>query len=299
MEKELKIVLIAGGTGLIGRSLEKKLTNQGVEVRILTRNPKNGNEYKWLPNEKLIDEKSLIGVDTIINLAGAGIGDKRWSKAYKKELIDSRIIPTKFLLELAPKINSLKQYVSASGINCYGYDYPERVHTEEDPFGGDFLSQLVEKWEQSSSPFSEFCIVTKLRISVVLSKKGGALSKIAAPVKMYFATALGSGKQWMPWIYIDDLVHMMEHVSYHRIEGVFNAIGGAESNTDFTRNLAKVLHRPFFLPNVPAFLLKLIFGEMSTVVLLGVNASNQKVKKTGFKFKFEKTEACFEEIYKK
>jgi uncharacterized protein len=299
MENELKIVLIAGGTGLIGRRLEKSLLAKGVEVRILTRNPKRTNEFKWLPSEKLIDEKALFDVDTIINLAGAGIADSRWSAAYKKELLDSRIIPTQFLLEISPKIPSLKQYITASGINCYGYQHPERKHVEDDVFGEDFLSQLVKVWEQSADPFSKFCTVTKLRISVVLSKEGGALTKIAAPVKMYAATALGSGKQWMPWIQIDDLVRLIEHVGNKRVEGVFNAIGGADSNKNFTAFLAKALKRPFFLPNVPSFLLKLIFGEMATVVLQGVNASNEKIKNTGFEFSHETLPGCFAEMYKK
>jgi len=297
MEKQ--IILLAGGTGMIGKQMQVFLQKQGHEVRILSRKPSDlsKNIFHWQPTKDEIDVAALIGVTTIINLSGAGIADKKWSSERKREIIDSRVQPTIFLASLTPKMPDLKQYISASGINCYGYENHAKVYQENDPFGKDFLSQVVEKWEQAADSFSACCVVSKIRISVVLTAEGGALETIAKPIKMGLTSALGSGKQWMPWIHIDDLVSLYNFVMENRLEGSFNANAKNVNNLAFTDTLAKKLHKKRWLPNVPAFMLKTILGEMSTVVLEGVNASNEKVKKAGFAFQYENLGDALKEIY--
>jgi uncharacterized protein (TIGR01777 family) len=297
MEKQ--IILLAGGTGLIGKQMQAFLQKQGHEVRVLSRKPSDlsKNIFHWEPTKEEIDVTALNGVTTIINLSGAGIADKRWTTERKREMIDSRVQPTHFLASLAPQMSELKQYISASGINCYGYDNHAKVYQENDPFGKDFLSQVVEKWEQAADTLSPYCVVSKIRISVVLTAEGGALETIAKPIKMGLTSALGSGKQWMPWIHIDDLIKIFNFVMENRLEGSFNANAKNVNNLVFTETLAKQLHKKRWLPNVPAFVLKTILGEMATVVLEGVNASNEKIKKAGFVFQYEHLSDALKEVY--
>ena len=294
-----QIILLAGGTGMIGKEMQAFLLKQGHEVRILSRKPSDlsKNIFHWQPTKDEIDAAALSGVTTIINLSGAGIADKRWTAERKREMIDSRVQPTQFLVSLAPQMPELKQYISASGINCYGYDNHAKVYQENDAFGKDFLSQVVEKWEQAADSLSPYCVVSKIRISVVLTAEGGALETIAKPIKMGLTSALGTGKQWMPWIHIADLVGLFNFVMENRLEGSFNATAKVVNNKEFTDALAKQLNKKRWLPNVPAFLLKTILGEMSTVVLEGVNASNEKVKKAGFAFQYEKLGDALKQIY--
>jgi uncharacterized protein len=293
-----KTILIAGGTGLIGRQLYAQLQSRGHNVRVLSRkgNPAQG-RFEWDPYQKKIDSAALKGVNAIINLVGEGIADKRWSESRKKALIDSRVIPTQFLAELAPQIPTLTHYITASGINCYGYDAYDRLHPESDPFGSDFLSQVVKRWEEAADTFPASVKVTKLRTSVVLDPNGGALATIAKTVKNYVGAPLGSGKQWLPWISMDDMVNMYVYVVEHEIEGVYNALAGSVTNTAFTKSLAKSLKKPLWLPNVPAFAMKLMLGEMSSVVLEGLQADNSAIIARGFTFHHPTLELALDSIY--
>ncbi len=295
--KEQRTILIAGGTGLIGRKLVDKLGERGHSVAVLTRSPKKAGEFKWSPSEKTIDEDALKGVDTIINLAGAGIADKRWTEKRKKELIDSRVKTTKFLYKLRDKIPELNQYISASGINCYGYDQPERKHPETDDYGTDFLSVVVKRWEGAADLFDSDYKVAKIRTGVVLDSNGGAMEKIAKTVKSFVGAPLGSGKQWMPWLTIDDMVSLYVHVVEHKLEGAYNALANAHTNKEFTKELAKYHKKPLWLPNVPSFVMKIMLGEMATVVLDGLQASNAKIKDTGFEFEHENLKEAINAVY--
>jgi|SaaInl6LU_22_DNA_1037377.scaffolds.fasta_scaffold00057_35 uncharacterized protein len=294
-----KIILIAGGTGLVGTPLVATLKQSGNTVRVLSRKPSNHNNgiFHWDPSKNEMDENALEGVTHIINLAGVGIADKRWTDKRKQDIIQSRVVPTQFLFSFVSKMPNLEQYISASGINCYGYDNYEKCYVESDSFGTDYLSQVVHKWEQSADLFSSVCKVVKLRISVVLTNKGGALPKIAQPIKMYFGTALGSGKQWMPWISLHDLVRMFVFSIEHNLDGAYNALSDVKTNKEFTKILAKSLNKPLWLPNAPAFVLKLVFGEMASVVLDGLQASNKKITEAGFVFNDPNLKAAFDRIY--
>lgn len=289
-------VLIAGGTGLIGRQLEKTFLNKGYTVFVLSRNPRRQNEYKWDPIKKEINFPLLDQIDVLINLSGAGIVDKRWTESRKKELYDSRIGTNEFLYSLIDRMSSLKQFISSSGINCYGYYDDQKIYREEDPFGDDYLSKLVESWESSADLFTSHVKVAKIRTAVVLDKNGGALKKMSETVKWGIGSPLGTGKQMMPWIHNEDLVKLIVHVIEENMEGPINAVANCDSNKDFMRSLATVLKKPFFAPNVPSFVLKLIFGEMSAVLLNGLKASNEKIIKSGFNFRFTKVEDALKDL---
>lgn len=292
------VILIAGGTGLIGSALTDFWTDIGHEVRILTRKPTNVSKglYNWNFHAKTIDEKALANVDVIVNLTGAGIADKKWTTSRKAELISSRVEAAHLFAKYGDRMPTLKHYISASGINCYGYEQPERMHKETDSFGTDFLSTVVQKWEAAADTLEQYAPVTKLRIAVVLTPKGGALPRIAKTVKNYIGSALGSGKQAMPWISLHDLVRVFDHVIEKQMTGPINTVAANPSNAEFTKELAIALKKPLFLPNVPSFVLKTILGEMSTVVLDGVKGDNSKLVESGFQFDFPTLVDVFKDL---
>ena len=288
----MKTIMIAGGTGLIGKALEKKLLEIGYSVRILTRNPTSNNHYFWNPSLAEIDESSLSEVNVLINLSGAGIADKRWTKDRKEVLVSSRIGTNEFLASKISKMPQLEQFISSSGINCYPLENTSKIYIEGDDFGTDYLSQLVKKWEESANLFLSKCPVAKIRTAVVLSPNGGALSRMLPAIKMGIGSPLGSGNQAMAWIHIDDLVDLFVFAIENHLTGAYNAVTACTSNKNFMQALAKQYKKPFWFLFVPSFMLKLIFGEMSTVLLDGVFVSNQKMIDLGFKFKRKHIESA-------
>ena len=293
----MKTVLIAGGTGLIGRKLNQKLTKKGYKVYTLTRSAKRRGQIYWNPEQQTIEGKHLNRVNIIINLTGENIGEKRWTNERKIALIDSRVKTTKFLNSIISNIPNLEYFISASGINCYPQE--NKTHVESDSYGTDFLAKLVKEWEGVSDLFESNCKVAKLRISMVLSKRGGALDKMLLPVKLGLGSPIGSGEQMMPWIHIDDLCNLFVFAIENELTGVYNASANCDSNKDFMKALAKALNRPFFMPKVPAFLLKLMLGEMSALVLDSTNASNEKIKQAGFEFEHIEIETTLRTLLKR
>jgi hypothetical protein len=293
----MKTVLIAGGSGLIGKKLNQVLSKKGYKVYTLTRSAKHRGQIYWNPTQQTIEGKHLEKVNIIINLTGENIGEKRWTNERKKALRDSRTKTTQFLHSLVANLPNLEYYISASGINCYEQD--DKVHIESDPFGKDFLSKLVKEWEAMSDLFESNCKVAKLRISMVLSKRGGALDKMLLPVKLGLGSPIGTGKQMMPWIHIDDLCNLFIFAIENELTGIYNANANCDSNRNFMYALAKALNRPFFMPKVPAFLMKLMLGEMAALVLNSTNASNEKVKNAGFIFQHEDIEATLSSFFKR
>jgi uncharacterized protein (TIGR01777 family) len=294
----MKNILIAGGTGLIGQRLVHTLESKGYTVNVLSRNPRGKNQYFWNPLKQEIDESCLSNVEVLINLSGAGIADKRWSKSRKDELFSSRIGTTTFLFSLEDKMPLLKHFISSSGINCYGYEEDERIHLESDPFGADWLSGLVRDWEKSADLFANKYTVAKVRTAVVFDKSGGALPRMLGPVKLGIGSALGSGKQHMPWIHAVDLVGIFEHVIDKELSGPYNAVAACDTNKEVTRAMADTLNKPFWFPNVPTFMMKLLFGEMASVLLLGLKASNEKIKSTGYVFQFSELKEALKDVLK-
>lgn len=291
-----KNILVAGGSGLIGRKLVMKLRQDGHTVRVLSRHPK-ADECLWDPVKGILKVTDAEKVEVIINLSGAGIGDKRWTKERKRELHASRIGTNRFLFSNRSMFPNLEHFISSSGINCYGYDHPERIHEEDDAFGSDYVSVLVKEWEESADLFKETCRVTKIRTSVVLDKDGGALAKMLPVIMMGIGSPLGSGKQRMPWIHIDDLTGIFAHVIDGAIEGTFNALSTSPSNKEFMQSLSRAVNKPFFMPSVPAFALKLLFGEMSGILLNGLQASNEKIRSTGYQFKYGDLNSALKSLF--
>ena len=278
-------ILIAGGTGLIGKRLTTYLESTGNFVFILTRKPTAANHIFWNPSSHEIDTTKLGAITHLINLCGATLAGKRWSHAYKKELLDSRIQPAQFLLANIQHFPKLSHYITASGINCYPLNQA-KVYTETDSFGTDFVSQLVKQWEETAELFSPHCLVSKIRISPVLDKQGGALVEIMKPIKAGFGATLGTGNQAMPWIHYEDLSRIFDFVLQHQLAGAFNAVAGTSTNKEFTAICAESISKKIWLPNLPAFLVKLLFGEMAMLLLEGVKTSNETLIKAGFYFKY-------------
>lgn len=294
---ESKKILIAGGTGFIGKTLVHELRNAGHEVRILSRKSNTADTYIWDPAKKEIDVAAFEGIQVLINLCGSGIADQRWTSERKKDLHESRVGTNALLFSNIEHMPSLEQFICASGINAYGFDVDDVQHPETDPFGTDFLSDLVKEWEKSADVFAVKCPVVKVRTAVVLGREGGALSRMLPAIKMGIGSPLGSGNQYMPWIHVEDLVGIMIHSINHQLEGAYNAVAQCDSNKTFMHTLAQQLKKPFFFPAVPAFVMRLLFGEMADVLLKGTSASNQKVIKSGFVFKYTTLVAALNNVF--
>lgn len=302
----MAIILISGGTGLVGKALTKRLISEGHEVRILSRNPKSSTQMKsfyWNVEKNEIDEKAFDGVEYIVHLAGSGIADKRWTDARKRDIIDSRVNSMKLITSVVKKKNiQLKSFVGASAIGIYGMTTSEKIYTETDKGKGDFLTQSCEQWENSYQEIQSLSNKNSIiRIGVVLSKNGGALKKLLPIFNFGLGSAVGSGKQYMPWIHIDDLVTIFYNALFNpKLIGTYNAVSGeSTTNAEFSKQLAKTLSKPFFLPNVPSFLLKLVFGEMANVLLEGSQVSNKHLLETGIELKYPTITVALEELLAK
>lgn len=293
---ENNFVLIAGGSGLIGKRLVEHLYKKGFDVAILSRNKVDKDAIYWNPSKGEIDTSMLHKVTHLINLSGVSIAGGRWTEVRKKEIIDSRVASTEFLFKNKSYFHNLKHYISASGVSCYGIDDLNKVYTEADAFGSDFLSEVVSKWELAADLFSTICTVSKVRISPVLDSKGGFISEMKKPIQFGVGAVLGSGNQWMPWIHQRDLVSIFEFIINHQLEGSFNAVSGNVTNRTLTQMLARKLHRPLVLPALPAWSAKLIFGEMATLFLDGVQVSNQKLIDKGFSFQYTDLDKALDQI---
>ena len=294
----MKTVLISGGRGLIGKSLSSLLRQKGYNVYKLTRRPKKSSHIYWNPEKQTIESKHLSEIDAIINLAGSGIAEKKWSSDRKTDLVNSRVNSIHFLKTAAENMPNLKYYISASGINCYGYNGPHEK-TENDPYGNDFLSRLVKDWELASDSFSDVCPVAKLRIAMVIDGRGGALKKLMRPVKFGLGSPLASGKQYVPWIHIDDLCSMFIYCIENNISGTYNAANGYISNRELMKTITNKMKKPFFLPPVPKGVLKVFLGEMASMLTESLKVSNEKIRKAGFRFRYTNFDAAITEIVKK
>ena len=279
-------ILITGGTGLVGKRLTELLIDKKHEVVILSRSPKNKNEFKWDISTNYVDKKSLINTDYIIHLAGAGIADKRWTAERKKIIIDSRVKSANLLFNKISELNiHLKGFISASGIGYYGAITIDTIFEETAKVGNDFLGYVCQKWENAAHQFSTKEIpVTILRTGIVLADKGGALEKMKTPI----ITPLGSGKQFLQWIHIDDLCNLYLKAIDDNLTGIFNAVAPEHhTSKTFSKELAKSIKRPYLGIGVPRFLLKLMFGEMAIILLEGSRISTKKIEKNGYSFRFK------------
>jgi len=294
-------ILITGGSGLVGTHLSKMLKNAGNEVTHLSRSTDSSGEFPsftWNLGKRLIEEEAFSGVDHIIHLAGAGVADKRWTNDRKKVILESRIGGIKLLHEYVSRLGvQLKSFISASAIGYYGSDTGSAVVTETSPPGDDFLAQVVKAWEAEADTFAEMTTVSKVRVGVVLSDKGGAMTEILKPIRYFVGAPLGTGEQWMSWIHIDDLCRIFQFVMEKELAGTYNATApNPVTNEALTKLLAKSINKPLFLPNVPAVMMKLLLGEMSQIVLGGSNVSSAQIQEHGFKFSFTQIDHAIDDL---
>jgi uncharacterized protein (TIGR01777 family) len=279
-------ILITGGSGLVGTRLAQMLIKKNHEVVILSRNPKKENEFKWNLSKNYIDKEAFKNIDYIIHLAGAGIADERWTDQRKKVIIDSRVETANLLFTTLKENNiSIKGFISASGIGYYGAITTDTIFKETATVGNDFLGEVCKKWEDAAHQFKTLNIpVTILRTGIVLSKKGGALEKMRLPV----ISPLGSGQQYLPWIHIDDMCEMYIQAIEGSLEGIYNAVAPEHhTSKTFSKSLAKSIKRPYVGICVPSFMLKVLFGDLSVILLQGSRISAKKIEKNGYSFRFK------------
>ena len=298
------IFLITGGTGLVGKKLIKVLLEANHTVRVLSRSAHSDTQvsyFKWDIDKDFVDPAALKEVDVLIHLAGAGVADAKWTAKRKKEIIDSRVKPL-LLLEKAFKEQNTypKKIVSASAVGIYGFDTGDTLLTEVSKSGADYLSKVVEEWEGAVKGFANAGGIkaAMLRIGIVLDLNGGALPQLALPVKLGVGSPIGDGKQWISWIHVEDLCRMFLKASIADMEGAYNAVApDPERNKDFVKVLAKVLDKPLWAPAVPEFVLKIMLGERSQMVLGGNKVSAIKVKEAGFTFNYPDLEKALTDLY--
>lgn len=300
------IILITGGNGLVGSHLTVLLENQGYTVRHLSRSRYahlQAQVFEWNIDEGIIEDGALDDVDIVIHLAGSSVASSRWTTNKKNSIYNSRVKSTELLYDYISKMDQKPNtFICASGTGSYGIHPFEHKSYEEDDFGEDFLAQVCKDWETAADQFSGLGIrVVKARFGMVLAETGGALEKIMEPIKFAIGSPLGSGQQIQSWIHIQDLVEMLNHfINNKETHGAYNAVAHpAVTNEELTRIIGKEINKPIWLSNVPSFVLKLLLGEMSQIVLNGHYMSNQKVLDTGFKFKYQAAEKAIEEILSK
>lgn len=298
-------VLITGATGLIGKELVKLLLEKNHSVHYLTTSKTKIEEkpnyigFYWNPQQGKIDESCLYGVDVIVHLAGANIA-KRWTNAYRQEIIESRTLSGELLFNLIKKTpNQVKQIISASGTAIYP-DSLDKVYDETATATEDsFLSHVVKKWEETANRFQVLGLkVCKLRTGIVLSNQGGALPEMVKPIALGLGAGMGSGKQMQSWIHIADLVALYYMAIEKQWDGIYNAVTPHPvSNQELTKVIAKTLKKPLFLPNIPKFVMQLVLGDMCYLLFSGKNLSAQKVIDAGFHFRFPDIEKALMNLY--
>lgn len=289
-----KNVLITGGTGFIGKYLTAELLKKGYSVSMLTRSSKPNTDaityYVWDVSEQKIEEEAVLNADYIIHLAGENISEDRWTSKRKAEIRNSRIQSTELIYETLKRANKkIDAFVSASGIGYYGAVNGEGICTENTLPADDFIGTVCQEWEKSVDSIVGLGIRTvKIRTGLVLGKNEGILKKLVPIFRRGFGSVLGSGKQYLPWIHVNDLCMMyIEAIENRKMMGPYNAtINDSTTNLIFSKELANSLGFTIWLPKVPALFIRSLFGERAVLVLTGRRVSSDKIKKLGFRFQF-------------
>lgn len=298
----MKKILISGATGLVGKKLSRKLYERGYQVEILVRSKKEKSDFKsyiWDYENGFLEEGALNNTYIFIHLAGAPISN-RWTDSYKREIYASRVSSAQFIYEEMQKQNIHPEAViSASAVGFYGQVTSEQNFSEDDAPAEDFLGSVCTDWELKALQFQNLgSRVVRVRTATVLSEKGGVLEVFKKPIDLGFGSALGTGKQYFPWIHIDDLINIYcKAVEDATMNGAYNA-----SAPDFVTNetlinkLASYLNKKIFLPNIPQFIIKSIMGNMSVLALEGSKISSRKIENSGFKFKYDNLDKAFTDV---
>lgn len=288
---------------MIGKKLIRALQASGHTVAVLSTKPRQitgVKVYAWDVYLQTIDARCMNGIDTIIHLAGENIGAEKWTKKRKQQVIDSRVLSTQLLYQTIKDTNAnITSFISASAAGYYG-DCGDEILTEENQAGFGFMAECCKAWELAVDKGKSMGIrIVKFRIGFILAKGEGALAALEKPIKYFVGAPLGSGKQWIPWVHIHDIVAMFTTaVDNPLIIGAYNACAPFPvTNKTLTKAIAKKLHRPVWPFNVPESLLKIILGEMSDVVFISTNTSAEKLLNTDFKFKYTRLEDALSDIY--
>ena len=299
-------VLLTGATGLIGKEIVKLCLENNYAVNYLTTNrtkitqTEDYSGFYWNPKTQDIDTDCFENVDTIIHLAGATIS-KRWTIAYKEDIISSRKNTTTLLINaLKGESHSIKHVISASAIGVYPNSLSNYYDESYKGNGGGFLNHVVKEWEGSVDGFSKLHIdVCKIRIGLVLSNRGGVLQEMIKPIRYGLGSAFGSGKQWQSWVHITDLASLFLFVLTHRLIGVYNGVApNPVTNKELIKSIAKVLRKPMILPNIPKFIMKAILGEMHAMLYESQRVSSKKIENKGFYFKYNNLRPALENLLK-
>ena len=292
-------ILIAGASGLVGSALDLKLKAEGAEVTPLVRSAAKSGEIEWHPNRGTIDGPALEGFDAVINLAGEGIANGRWTEAKKRRIIDSRVNGTRLLSETIANLSRKpKAFINASAVGFYGSRGDELVDEDSGP-GEGFLAGVCRQWELATAPAEQAGIrVVKLRFGVILAKDGGIMGSILGPFKFGLGGKIGSGEQVMSWVAINDVVAAISFILQNEsLRGPINVVAPHPvTNEEFTKTLGRVLSRPTFM-TMPAFAARLAFGEMADEMMLSSTRVAPKVLEgAGYKFRYPQLGAALEHL---
>lgn len=294
-------IIVAGGSGFLGRALVHAWRHDGHEVKVLTRRPGAVDDVRWDPESS---NGAWTGVlertDAVVNLAGEGIADHAWTPARKAAILTSRVTSTRALGEaIRACAHPPRIFISASGVGFYGTPGDQPL-TEESAPGSDFLAAVCQSWEHETSAAHGIARIVLLRTGVVLSRDGGALPRMALPFRFFVGGRLGSGRQYVSWIHLTDWVEMVRwSVNSGQVSGPLNVTAPAPvTNAQFTRSLAAAMHRPALMP-VPAFALRVMLGrELADALLLeGQRAVPRKAETLGFRFRYPAVDAALAAIY--
>ena len=299
-------VLITGATGLVGSELVSQCHEKGYEVNYLTTSKDkiiselNYHGYFWNPTTEEIDQNCLNGVSVIINLAGSSIS-KRWTKEYRQEIIDSRVNSLELLKNtlLKTERHSVKSIISASAIGIYPDSLSNYYTEDEEEVDDSFLGEVVDVWENKIDEFETLGVkVAKVRIGLVMSNNGGALPEIAKPINYFVGAAFGTGEQWQSWIHISDLAGIFLYIASHQLEGVYNGVApNPVTNIKLVKEIAKVLNKPLFLPNIPKIIMQAILGDMAYILFASQRVSSKKIEEEGFVFHYANICQALSAIY--
>ncbi len=311
MNKQLRMkkIIITGATGSIGKKLVQELTARGDEVIIFTRNPEsarnkivNANRYvKWEYDCMDVWMYELNDVDAVVHLAGANLGAKRWNDEYKKLAYDSRIISTRNLVEAIKQVERKpKAFICSSAVGIYGNRYDE-VLDENGYLGNYFMADICKDWEKEAEKVEQYGVRrVSIRTGLVMQKDEGVLEKMLMPFKLFIGGPLGSGRQWFPWIHIDDIVGIyLDAIDNEKLSGSVNASSpGIVRMKDFAKVLGKVLKRPSLFP-APKIAMKIAAGEVAEYAVMSQRTSAEKIIESGYQFKFEELERALRDLLKK
>lgn len=298
MKEAMETVCITGGTGLIGSSLMRILKLSSYRVLVLSREKSDDPDSIlrfWDYRKGIIDDVALRDSDHFVHLAGANIGEGRWTPERKNEIRDSRVLSTRLLYETFSRMKKKpKTFISASAIGVYGHD-TGGILLDEDRMkpGDDFLATVTKEWEEEVNKIRELGIrVVILRNGVVLSYFGGMVPRLMKIVRLGLAAPVGSGEQYISWVHLDDLIDLYKYcLEYRHIDGTFNAAApNPVTNRTFMKTMATIMEKPYLLPNVPSFALRMVLGEKASIILGGNRISSKKIEAEGFRFKFDQLE---------